>query len=107
MRFFRGIDILIINFNDMLTTSPHVKQDKPYTQSPQYKKPHPYNPEASISLKNSINLKGFKSQQLRFSIQRRVGILQEQKCRSGAICQIIEKRVGHNDNPSKQVGSIG
>ncbi|CAD8108067.1 unnamed protein product [Paramecium sonneborni] len=41
----------------MLTASPHIKSDKPYQQSPQYKKPHPYNPEASISLKNSINLK--------------------------------------------------
>ncbi|CAD8188722.1 unnamed protein product [Paramecium octaurelia] len=44
----------------MLTTSPHIKSDKPYQQSPQYKKPHPYNPEASISLKNSINLKDFQ-----------------------------------------------
>ncbi|CAD8093078.1 unnamed protein product [Paramecium primaurelia] len=44
----------------MLTASPHMKSDKPYQQSPQYKKPHPYNPEASISLKNSINLKDFQ-----------------------------------------------
>ncbi|CAD8175553.1 unnamed protein product [Paramecium pentaurelia] len=44
----------------MLNTSPHIKSDKPYQQSPQYKKPHPYNPEASISLKNSINLKDFQ-----------------------------------------------
>ncbi|CAD8107574.1 unnamed protein product [Paramecium sonneborni] len=44
----------------MLTASPHIKSDKPYQQSPQYKKPHPYNPEASISLKNSINLKDFQ-----------------------------------------------
>ncbi|CAD8096761.1 unnamed protein product [Paramecium primaurelia] len=44
----------------MLNTSPHIKSDKPYQQSPQYKKPHPYNPEASVSLKNSINLKDFQ-----------------------------------------------
>lgn len=35
-----------------------MKSDKPYSQSPGFKRQHPFNGEASVSLKNSINLKG-------------------------------------------------
>ena len=41
--------------NSVINTSPMNKQ---YNHSPGFKKQHPYNPDVSMSLKNSMNPKG-------------------------------------------------
>ncbi|CAD8118129.1 unnamed protein product [Paramecium sonneborni] len=44
----------------MLNSSPHMKLDKPYTQSPQYKKQYPYNLDTNIPVRNSFTSKTIK-----------------------------------------------
>ena len=43
--------------NSVINTSPMNEQ---YNHSPGFKKQHPYNPDVSMSLKNSMNPKGSK-----------------------------------------------
>ncbi|CAD8207449.1 unnamed protein product [Paramecium pentaurelia] len=48
----------------MLNSSPHMKSDKPYTQSPQYKKQYPYSIDTNGSVRNSFTSKSIKENRL-------------------------------------------